>query len=95
MPRKGLIRRKTKQPTNQSRHNAESHIVLDKITWSNITVQTNDYHIEIVTWNLKIISIRKEYLKPYNSVQIICIWFGLIWFIGISATLVYLIHFYA
>ena len=30
-------------------------------------VQTIEcYYIEIITWNHVIISIRKEYLKPYN-----------------------------
>ena len=37
-------------------------------------MQTNDYYqIEIITWSHIIISIRQEYLKPYNCVQIICI----------------------
>ena len=32
------------------------------------------YLIEIISWNHIIISIKGEYLKPYNCVQIICIW---------------------
>ena len=37
-------------------------------------VQTNNYYfIDIITWNFVTISIRQEYYKPYNRVEIICI----------------------
>ena len=37
-------------------------------------VQTNNYHQgDIISWKHKIINFRREYLKPYNCVEIICI----------------------